>query len=299
MWRLGLVLLALAACQGTAADHERLGDRAYLDGRFGEALVEYRLAMVQQAPEGRLRAKAGAAALRGGGYLAAVEEYRALGQENRDRGGEAMDGLQRSAEAALRGGDRATLRAAIAALRQLAAGRALAALGGQLADALGDRPAATEALTLLALAAALAPDARRQDSLLYMYGAALRQTGRCETAVTVFEGIIRRERAVSAADSASRGATACALDLGRRSLDAGRPQEAQEWFRRAAQFGEGTDGGRAAYLGLGDVAFALGDFEAAVEAYQRARGTGVPGDSLAVAAMERINRLTNAGTVFP
>lgn len=299
MRRPAWVLLTALACQGTAADHERLGDRAYLESRFGEALVEYRVALVQRAPDGRLRAKAGAAALRAGEFLAGVEEYRLLGQEDQARTAEAVDGLQRVAEAALREGDRATLRAAVTALRELAAGRALTAFGGQLAEVLGENPAAAEALTLLPYAAALAPDARREDSLLYAYGDVLRRTGRCEAALAVFEGILRRARAVGTTDDAGRSATVCALDLGRQALADGRPQEAQDWFRRAVQLGEDTERGRAAYLGLGDVAFALGDFEAAVDAYLRARGTGALGDSIAAQAMERINRLTNAGTVFP
>ena len=293
---LGLVALA---CQGTAANHEALGDRAYLASRHGEALVEYRIALVQRAPDGRLRAKAGAAALQADELLAAVEEYRALGQEDRNRVGEAVDGLQRVAEQALRARDRAGLRAAVAALRGLAAGRALTAFGPQLAEVLGDRPAVAEALTLLPYAAALAPDAGREDSLLHAYGDALRRAGRCEAALPVYEGIARRQRAPSAIADAAAGATACAVELGHRALRAGRPQEARAWFERAVQTGDNTAGGRVAYLGLGDVALALGDVEAAIEAYFRAQAGAAHGDTIAVRAVERINRLMNAGTVFP
>lgn len=299
MRRLALLVVAVGACQGSAADHEHLGDRAYLESRYGAALVEYRLALVQHAPSARLRAKAGAAALAGGELHAAVEEYRTLAVEDGQRRGEAVDGLQRVAERAIEDGERGALRAAVSALRELEAARALGQFGGRLAEALGERPDVGEALTLLPYAAALASDARRQDSLLMAYGDVLRRTGRCEAALAVFEGLVRRHRAPEAAGPAANGVALCGLQLGHAALSAGRPQDAQAWFARAAEHGGATTAGRAASLGLGDVAFALGDFAAAADAYLRVQRGAPPGDTLAARAAERLNRLTNAGTVFP
>src|SRR5260370_5034160 len=51
----------LLACGGSAADHESLGDRDYVSRQFGDALVEYRIA-IKQHSTARLRAKAGTGA---------------------------------------------------------------------------------------------------------------------------------------------------------------------------------------------------------------------------------------------
>ncbi len=41
----------LAACTGAAADHETLGDRAYVDHSYGDALVEFQLALRQDGAD--------------------------------------------------------------------------------------------------------------------------------------------------------------------------------------------------------------------------------------------------------
>ena len=51
-------------CRG-AGDHERLGDQAYGQARYDEALTEYR-AVLGSHPDARVWAKARAAALRAG-----------------------------------------------------------------------------------------------------------------------------------------------------------------------------------------------------------------------------------------
>ena len=77
--------LVLAGCAGAAADHEKLGDRDYAERHFGDALVEYGLAIKQGATP-RLRAKAGAAALHAGDLVAAAEQYRQLAGEGKGLG---------------------------------------------------------------------------------------------------------------------------------------------------------------------------------------------------------------------
>ena len=57
------LLLVAAGCSGTAAEHEFLGDRAFAEGRYGDALVEYRLDLVQRGSQPHLHTKAGVAAL--------------------------------------------------------------------------------------------------------------------------------------------------------------------------------------------------------------------------------------------
>lgn len=290
--------MLLSACTNTAGEHETLGDRAYVNRHFRDALVEYRVALRQRAPDPALRAKAAAAALRAGELVAAAEEYRALAREGGDpRLTEAADGLERVAHAAVDADDRPALGAALLGLREIAADRALGAFAAELARALGAETRSPEGLAVLPYAAAGAPDARRQDSLMYLYGAGLARVGRCEQALPVFESLVRRQREASILEPAERDLTRCALELGQRRLDAGHPQQAEEWFRRAATYGQQGALGRAAYIGIGDVLLARGDFVGAAEAYQQAMIGAEPGDSLARIAAERLNLVGNAGTV--
>jgi len=292
--------LLVAACTGGAADHEKLGDRAYVAGAWGDALTEYRLAVLQTpAPNARLRAKGGAAALHVGDLRSAAEEYLALARADGGRVGEAADGLERVAIAASQAGDRPALRVALAGIRELARDRMAGGLGAQLAAIAADAGHPADAIPVLPYAAAGASDARQQDSLMYAYADALTRTGRCQQAVAVFEGVARRQRAAALVAAAAQGAASCALRLGRGALDGNRPDEAEQWFRRAVSQGDDATAGRAAYVGLGDVMYARGDLAAAAEAYQRALAGAAPGDSIADLARQRLNRIGSAGTDVP
>lgn len=293
-----VAMFLLAGCAGAAADHEKLGDRAYAERHFADALVEYRLAL-KQGPTAGLRAKAGAAALHAGDLVAAAEEYRALAEEGgSQRITEGADGLERVAKAAMEDDDRAGLAAALAGLRAVAAGRALGSFARQLAQTVGTEARSAEALNVLPYAAAAAGDARYEDSLMYLYASALARFGRCEQAIPVFEAVARRQREPAVMLPALQGQSRCALSLGQRALDAGQAEQAEEWFRRAAAGDERDALARAAYIGIGDVLFARGAFAEAAEAYQRALGGAAPGDSLAQIAAEKLNQVANAGTVI-
>lgn len=284
------------ACTRSAADHEILGDRSYVGGDHGAALTEYRLAIVQaQGPAGRLRAKAAAAALRAGDLLGAAQEYGLLARADGQRLDEAADGLERVAHVAAGAGDRPALRAAVELLRELDTGRSLGPYASMLA---ADEGIGAGDLPLLPVAAANAPDARQQDSLMFAYGQALARTGRCEHAVGVFEALARRAR-VPVGERAAAGAALCALRVAQAHLGAARYDPAEQWFRRAVTLGEGAAAGRAAYLGLGDVLRARGDLIGAVHAWERVIAGAASGDSLAEGARARLNAIANAGTVQP
>lgn len=285
-------LVGVQACIGAAANHETLGDRAYADRRYDDALVEYRLALVQRAPDAGLRAKAGAAALQAGDLAVAATEYVSLAQEGGDaRASEAADGLVHVADAAIAARDQEALTAALGGLQQVAPGRALGAFARQLAGALSSMPQSPEALSVLMFAAAGAPDARTQDSLLYVYAVGLRRLRLCQDAVPVFESLLRRQRAPSVVSGAREELARCALTLGHRELDEGRPSQAKAWFETAAAGGGDSPSARAAYIGLGDVRFAQGDFAGAAEAYERARDGATPADSIYRIAAERLNQI--------
>lgn len=293
-----MIAAVLAACSGAAADHEVLGDRAYAQRSYRDALVEYRLA-IRQGASAELRAKAGAAALHAGDLADAVQQFMALAQNDAKRTTEAAEGLELVARAAVDTNDHAAARAAINALRAIAPDRVVGGIGEELGFALGDSTLNRSALTLLPYAAAAAPDARRQDSLMYVYGTLLAATGRCQDALPIFESLVRRQREPTALAGAQRAGASCALQLGRQALAAGQPSQAETWFRQAATDAESTPEGRAAYVGLGDVMFAQGDFQGAAEAYQRAMLNAPPGDSIAAIAADHLNRLAQPGTPLP
>ena len=115
--RLALGVVALSvSCGGAATEHETLGDRGYSALEFAEAHVEYRLALVQDADNPSLLAKAGSAALHAGNLEDAAEAYVGLSEFGTgDRLTEASDGLERVAQAALESGDREALTAALSA----------------------------------------------------------------------------------------------------------------------------------------------------------------------------------------
>ncbi len=299
-WLLGLALFG-CGCGGAATEHETLGDRAYAALQYADALAEYRLALVQQSEDPALLAKVAAAALHAGSLSDAAEAYRILAEGgNGDRITEAADGLERVATAALEAGDREALSAALNGLRQAAPGRALGSFAQQLARQIGDAPPSEEVITVLTYAAAAAPDARLQDSLMYGYAATLRQLGRCEDAVPIYESLLRREREPSVVAEAREGLGYCAYNVAREFHgEQQQPLKAEEWYLRATRGARNTRYGRAAYIGLGDVLFARGEFASAAEAYESVLFEAEEGDSLAAVAHEKLNMLGQAGTVIP
>jgi tetratricopeptide (TPR) repeat protein len=289
--------IGVVACLG-GTDHESLGDQAFAESEFGQALVEYRLALRQSAPDGALRSKAALAALHADDLVAAAEEYQAMAVEASDRATEAADALERVARIALERGDRAALEAALAGAQAIAEGRALGQFARELAKGFGEAPRSPDALPVLLVAAAAAPDAAQQDSLMFVYASVLRRLGRCAPAVEVFESLIRRRRNPSLVEDARTGGAACALRIGRIEQERGFPEEAAQWFVRAAAVGGDNALGREGFVLLGDVRLALGQYADALAAYERAiLGMRVT-DSLYVVVVDRINAIANAGTVF-
>jgi len=295
-----IVVVALAlACQPSAADHEELGDRWYGGGAYRDALAEYQLGLKARPGDADLEAKLGAAALHVGDYATAVNAYIALGEADRSRAGEAADGLERSARAALGANDRSDAARGLAGLHAVAPTRPLGRYARLAALDAADRGDTAGAMALLPGAAAAAGDPRMTDSLLFVYGMAAVRARACSTAVPVFEGVIRRQREPAVADGAREGLGLCALVEGQRLVAAGKPADAEDWFRRATAPGAPSDVVRGAFLGLGDVKLAQGDIAGALESYQQALSGGTPGDTLTQRAQDKINALGKADAPPP
>jgi tetratricopeptide (TPR) repeat protein len=289
-----LLVLVSLACTRSAANHEELGDRAYAAGSYTDALAEYQLARRANAGSAALLAKVGAAAMHAEDFELAAESYRALGRRDRSRAEEAADGLDRVARAALAANDRTALASALTGLREVAPRRPLGRYVVLAALDAVERGDTAEAAALLPVAAASAADARRADSLLFVYGRTLVRVKDCSTAVRVFEGVIRRQRAAVVVESAREGLGLCALVEGQRALEQGHPADAETWFRRATAPGASPDVVRAAFLGLGDIRMAEGDVPGAMESYQQALAGGTPGDTISQRAQEKLNALGKA-----
>lgn len=288
------LLLLLVSCTRSAANHEELGDRSYAAGQYVDALAEYQLARKSNAGSATLLAKLGASAIHAEDYELAADAYRTLAKRDRSRVDEAADGLDRVARAALTANDRTALASALTGLREVSPRRPLGRYVVLAALDAVDRGDTAEAAALLPVAAAAAVDAARSDSLLFVYGMTLVRVKDCSTAVRVFEGVIRRNRAPAVVEPAREGLGLCALVEGQVALEKGRPGEAEDWFRRATAPGASPDVVRAAFLGLGDVRLAQGDIAGAMESYQQALAGGTRGDTISQRAQEKLNALGKA-----
>lgn len=289
-----MLLVLLCSCTRSAANHEELGDRAYAAGAYVDALAEYQLGRKADAGNATLLAKLAAAAIHAEDYELAADAYRTLAKRDHSRSDEAADGLERVARAALTANDRTALASALTGLREAAPRRPLGRYVVLAALDAVDRGDTAAAAALLPVAAASAIDAARSDSLLFLYGRTLVRVRDCSTAVRVFEGVIRRQRAAAVVESAREGLGLCALVEGQVALEKGRPGDAEGWFRRATAPGASPDVVRAAFLGLGDVRLAQGDIAGAMESYQQALTGGTPGDTIAQRAQDKLNALGKA-----
>lgn len=292
--RIAALALATVACAQSAANHEILGDRLYAAADYRSALAEYQLGLRAGGGKSGLHAKAAAAALHTGDLSFAAQEYRVLAHDDQSRTDEAADGLVRITRQAGGANDRDALVAALQGLREIAPSRSLGPYARVVALDAAAAGNTADAMAYLPTAIATAPDAATADSLLYVYGEAAALAKDCVTASAVFEGVVRRQRQLAVQDAAREGIARCALARGEAALVAGHPVDAEGWFRRASTPGAGTEVGRSAALGLGDVALARGDLTAAVDFYQQALVGGMPGDTLAQRAQEKLNALGKA-----
>ena len=280
-------LAVLCACR-QVGDHERLGDNAYGEARYTEALAEYRTAVAKD-PDARVWAKAGAAALRTGNLDVAADAYLRLAAEDPTRAEEAAEGLDAVARAADRSGDGKRLESAVVGLGMIAPNRGI----GRYALAVVRRPGAdaNDLVRVLPAAIAAAPDAETVDSLLVVYAAALRETSGCDQALPLFQAALRRSRATGLRTRAEDGMAGCSLAMGLRAEAAGKPEDAALWFAAAIRVDSNTAVGRRALVGYGDARARLGDTLAGALAYQAVAADLVQSDSTTQMARDRLEEI--------
>jgi tetratricopeptide (TPR) repeat protein len=282
-----LALLILAGC-GPAADHERLGDEAYLKGDWRQAADEYQ-ASARNPKNARVLAKLGEAALHAGDLVAAVDGFRRLAQVDPTRQLEAARGLERVVAAAEQANVPVAMEQAVVALRVIGPERVnprytLALFrGGRMQDA--------DAVGLGPLALAAAGDAATVDQILVQYGGLLEGTRACQDAVLAHLTALRRTRDPDLRRKAAGGFAGCAIQLGQEALTVQKPEIAALWFGRVVSADSLSDNGRAALVGLGEARIALGDILGASLAFEDAVRDADPPDSITVRARQRLAAL--------
>jgi tetratricopeptide (TPR) repeat protein len=281
------LVLCVAACGG-AGDRERLGDRAYGEGRYAQALLEYQQVLAGD-PDARIWAKAGAAALRTSNLEVASDAYLRLAAEDPTRAEEAAEGLEAVARAAERTGDSKRLQAAVVGMGAIAPDRST----GRYALELIRRPGAeaTDLVAVLPGAIAVAPDPETVDSLLIVYGNALRETSGCAEALGAYQAGLRRTKQASLRGRAEEGVAACSLWMGLRSEAMGEADNAALWFAAAIRIDSSTTVGRRALVGYGDARVRLGDTLGGALAFRSIVSDGIQSDSIQLMALDRLENL--------
>ena len=282
-----LVLAAGLVAGCGRADRERLGDGAYSEGRYPEALAEYRV-LAKGKPRARLWAKLGAAALHAGELRESADAYLRLAGDDPTRADEAAEGLESVARAAERAGNADVLREVVTGLQAMAPTRTTTAYALILAQRAAADTAELVALLPGALAAARAPET--VDSLLTLYGRALEATAGCGQALLVYRAVLRRTQDSAMRAPARLGASRCAYTLGSRADSSGRAEDAALWFAEAARVDSTTPTGRRALLRYAETRLGQGDTLAAVLAFQ-AVAAGNTRDSMGEAAAGRLAAL--------
>ncbi len=285
--RRSLLALALAAACTGAGDRERLGDEAYGQAHYSEALDRY-TSVLGSNPDPRVYAKAGAAALHGGELRKASDAYIRLAAEDPARGQEAAEGLETVVRAADRKADPAAVQYALRGLQAIAPER----LTGRYAVLLASRPGAdsAELVALLPGAIAAAPEPAAVDSLLTLYGSALEATSGCGQALLQFRAVLRRSADSSVRAKARTGVAGCAFALGERADSQGKRVDAALWFSEAARADSVSPVGRRATLRAAEARLAQGDTIAATISFQSVVSAGTA-DSAGQAALARLQSL--------
>ncbi len=285
-------LMLVAGCGGSGG-HERRGDEAYGQSRYAEALAEYRQVLAED-PDSRVWAKAGAAALHTGDLEVASDAFLRLAAEDPTRVEEAAEGLEFVARLAERAGDVKRLQTAVVGMGAIAPDRST----GRYALELIRRPGAeaTDLVGVLPGAIAAAPDPETVDSLLVVYGTALRETTGCGEALPAFQAGVRRTKIAALRTRAEEGVAACSLWLGLRSEASGMPDDAALWFAAAIRIDSNTTVGRRALVGYGDARLRLGDTLGGELAYQSVVSDEVQTDSIHQMALDRLAGIREASS---
>ena len=146
-------------------------------------------------------------------------------------------------------------------------------------------------MAILPAAIAVAPDPETVDSLLVVYGGALRETSDCGEALGILQAGLRRTKVAAIRNRAEEGVAECSVWMGLRSQAMDRPGDAALWFAAALRIDSNTTAGRRALVGYGDAQLRLGDTLAGAVAYQTVVSDATQSDSIHLMALDRLEEL--------
>jgi tetratricopeptide (TPR) repeat protein len=290
--RLAALLLVAGAAAGTAAcgdaeDARLRGDRLWADSNYTGALSEYRLALRQAGGDEEILARVAHGYIRTGQAERARESYERLLARAPEYADQAVFDYLTLARRAARRGDRYGMAAAADAALALRPGLALPDLAAPLARYFAASGEPERALAFYDRALAVAP-ADTMTELLFEVGLVHEARGNCQEAIGYFHDFERRlaagrgaitvgerEPAARVAARANRLAEArwhrgsCALRLARGHHQEGRLTEALQLYELVVELGVPENLQEQAWYERGEILFALGQFDAALESYLR------------------------------
>jgi len=260
-----LLLLALGACE-QGEDAITRGDRLWADSSYTAALAEYRLASARGGDEARLRLAHAHAEL--GQLEEAREVYAELIEEDRDLIDQAVyDYLEMASRARERGDPYGMTRAVEAALA-LRPGLDLGPLSEAVADYYASNASSSQALAFLERSLADAPpDSATQ--IVFRIGRLRAEGGQCEAALPYLRSYLARAPEGEHASDARWTIGNCAFQAARTAHQAGNLTDALESLETTIELGMPANLQDQAWFLRGDILYALGRNDEALEAYRR------------------------------
>ena len=266
-----VVVLASVAWAAACSDPEPAivrGDRMWADSNYTNALAEYRLALRQSGDDENVLLRVAHAYAKTGQLERAREAYDRLllrAPEHRDQ---AIQDFLDLADRARERGDRFGLAVGIEAALALRPELDVSAYAPQLARYHAEMGDANLALEFYQRALASA-STDSTPALLFEIGLALEGQGNCRAAIGYFMAFRQRVTRGRRATEATWHAGNCAYELARQSHRAGNLTEALEQLSLVTELGQPENIQDQAWFDRGEILFAIGRFDEALDAYQR------------------------------
>ncbi|MEJ2501807.1 MAG: tetratricopeptide repeat protein [Gemmatimonadota bacterium] len=294
-WLALALLLGAAGCQDNESAIVR-GDRLWADSAYTSALAEYRLAVAQRGDTHARTRLAHALAVTGEADEA-WQAYAALLDASPEIPDQAVYDLLRLARGAERRGDIFGIVSAVDAALQVRPALRVPETSLAAARFYRERDEAELALDYYTRAlTALPPDSAL--SVLYEVGLTLEAEGQCADAMDYYRAFrqqaeaTRSRRWVSLIAEAGWHTGNCAFRLAQEARQASRPSEALELYSTTIELGEPENLLDQALFERGEIEFALGHFDEALESYRAViqRNPARTGQ-LVARAQERIDQI--------
>lgn len=264
---IALPLLAASASCGRAEDALARGDRLWADSAYTESVAEYRLARSRGGGEEALRRLAHAYAVTGQ-FEETRESYALLLAEDREHVDQAVFDFLELARRARARGDAYGMARAVEQALELRPGLDL----GELADALA-RHYAQNAGTEQALAyyerALSTASADSAGLIMFRIGELRAEQGECATALPYLRTYLSRNPSADQASDARWHIGSCSFRMARAAHQAGNLTDALESLETVIDLGVPENLQDQAWFLYGEILFALGRNDEAMEAYRR------------------------------